>query len=63
MFLSGNDANAKATVREILQAFGWKDILDLGDITTSRAVEMLMPIWLKVWGVMGQTPYNFKIAR
>ncbi len=63
VFMSGNDADAKATVRGILQAFGWNDIMDLGDITSSRAVEMLMPIWLKVWGVMGQTPYNFKIVR
>jgi 8-hydroxy-5-deazaflavin:NADPH oxidoreductase len=63
VFLSGNDADAKATARGILEAFGWKDIMDLGDITSSRAVEMLMPIWLRAWGVMGQTPFNFKIAR
>jgi 8-hydroxy-5-deazaflavin:NADPH oxidoreductase len=37
--------------------------MDLGDITSSRAVEMLMPVWLRTWGVMGQTPFNFKIAR
>jgi 8-hydroxy-5-deazaflavin:NADPH oxidoreductase len=63
VFMSGNDAAAKKTVQSILQAFGWKDIMDLGDIGSSRAVEMLMPIWLKAWGVMGQTPFNFKIAR
>jgi 8-hydroxy-5-deazaflavin:NADPH oxidoreductase len=31
VFMSGNDADAKAAVRGILQAFGWKDIMDLGD--------------------------------
>jgi 8-hydroxy-5-deazaflavin:NADPH oxidoreductase len=63
VFMSGNDADAKKTVQSILQSFGWKDIMDLGDITSSRAVEMLMPVWLRAWGVMGQTPFNFKIAR
>jgi 8-hydroxy-5-deazaflavin:NADPH oxidoreductase len=63
VFMSGNDADAKKTVKSLLQSFGWKDIMDLGDITSSRAVEMLMPIWLRTWGVMGQTPFNFKIAR
>ena len=63
VFMSGNDAAAKAVVKEILQSFGWQDIMDLGDISTSRAVEMLMPIWLRVYGVLGQTPYNFKIVR
>jgi 8-hydroxy-5-deazaflavin:NADPH oxidoreductase len=63
VFMSGNNAGAKATVKDMLQSFGWQDILDLGDISSSRAVEMLMPIWLRVYGVLGQTPYNFKIVR
>ena len=30
--ICGNDADAKAEVTLLLQAFGWRDILDLGDI-------------------------------
>ena len=63
VFMSGNDADAKKTVHSILQSFGWKDIMDLGDIRSSRAVEMLLPVWLRAWGVIGQTPFNFKIVR
>lgn len=63
VFMSGNDGDAKAVVKQVLQSFGWEDIIDLGDITSSRAVEMLMPIWLRLWGVLGQQPYNFKIVR
>ena len=63
VFMSGNDAAAKAVVQEILQSFGWKDIMDLGDISSSRATEMLMPIWLRSWQVIGQAPFNFKIVR
>lgn len=36
VFTCGNDADAKTRVTEILQAFGWKDSIDLGDITASR---------------------------
>jgi 8-hydroxy-5-deazaflavin:NADPH oxidoreductase len=63
VFINGNDAGAKAQVSEILKSFGWKDIMDLGDITASRSVEMLLPVWLKSWGVIGNKPFNFKIVR
>lgn len=63
IFMSGNDAEAKQTVRSILQSLGWQDILDLGDISTSRSVEMLLPLWLRILGVMGHANFNFKIVR
>src|SRR5512135_2758741 len=36
VFICGNDADAKASVMVILREFGWKSIIDLGDITNSR---------------------------
>jgi predicted dinucleotide-binding enzyme len=63
VFVSGNDAEAKKAVGEILQAFGHRDIIDLGDITTARGPEMVMPLWLRVWGALGTGQFNFKIAR
>lgn len=47
VFVSGNDADAKAKVTTTLKEFGWKDseILDLGDITTARGTESLLPVW------------------
>jgi 8-hydroxy-5-deazaflavin:NADPH oxidoreductase len=63
VFMSGNDADAKAMVHGLLTAFGWTDILDLGDIATSRSAEMLLPIWLNIFGIVGQPAYNFKIVR
>lgn len=63
VFMSGNDAQAKKTVQDILQSFGWKDILDLGDITSSRGAEMLLPIWLRTMGALGTGLFNFKIVR
>jgi hypothetical protein len=61
--MSGNDPQAKAQVRELLQEFGWRNIVDLGDITTARGTEMVLPIWLRLWGAFKTPLFNFRIAR
>ena len=64
LFVSGNDAAAKARVIELLKHwFGWRTVIDLGDITTARGTEMLLPIWVRLWGALGTPMFNFKIAR
>ena len=64
MFVCGNDAAAKASVKQWLgEWFGWRDVIDLGDITTARGTEMLLPIWVRLWGALGSPMFNFKIAR
>ena len=64
IFISGNDADAKAKVVKILMEwFGWKSIIDLGDITTARATEMLLPIWIMLMGKYQSPNFNFKIMR
>jgi len=65
VFLSGNDAAAKARVAGWLgEWFGWKpgSIVDVGDITTARGTEMLLPIWVRLWGALGTPYFNFHIA-
>ena len=41
VFVSGDDAGAKATVKSLLAGFGWKDdsIVDLGGIASARGAE------------------------
>jgi predicted dinucleotide-binding enzyme len=63
VFVSGNDADAKQTVTELLKEFGHQDVIDLGDITTARGTEMLLPVWLRLWGALGTPAFNFKIVR
>jgi predicted dinucleotide-binding enzyme len=63
VFLSGNDEAAKATVTELLQSFGHTDVIDLGDISTARGTEMLLPVWLRLMGALGTPAFNFKIVR
>jgi 8-hydroxy-5-deazaflavin:NADPH oxidoreductase len=64
-YISGNDPDAKAEVRKLLNQFGWKDenILDLGDISGARATESMMPIWLRLMGVIHTGAFNFKLIR
>ena len=63
VFVSSDDAEAKARVSELLRSFGWSDIIDLGDITTARGTEMVLPIWVRLFGVLQKPIYNFKIVR
>ena len=63
VFVSGDDAEAKARVSELLRSFGWTDIIDLGDISTARGTEMLLPIWVRLFGVLQKPIFNFKIVR
>jgi predicted dinucleotide-binding enzyme len=64
LFVSGNDADAKARVTELLKTwFGWKNVIDLGDITTARGVEMILPLWVRLYGAFGSPMFNFKVVR
>ena len=63
VFMSGDDAEAKATVSGLLQELGHRDIIDLGDITSARGAEMMMPAWLRLYSVLGTLDFNFKIVR
>jgi predicted dinucleotide-binding enzyme len=63
VFVCGDDAEAKQAVTELLRSFGWTDIVDLGDITAARGTEMLMPIWLRLFGALQKPIFNYKIVR
>lgn len=63
MFVCGNDPAAKATVTGILGSFGWKDVMDLGDIAAARGMEMMLPVWLRLWMATKNAYIGFKIIR
>jgi predicted dinucleotide-binding enzyme len=63
VFVSGNDAPAKAAVAEVLKSLGWKDVLDLGDVSSARGPEMYMAMWLRLWGATGTVAVNIKVVR
>jgi predicted dinucleotide-binding enzyme len=63
VFVSGNDAEAKGQVVALLKAFGWTDVLDLGDLSTARGPEMYMAMWIRLWGATGSGHLNIKVVR
>jgi predicted dinucleotide-binding enzyme len=62
-FISGNDADAKQKVKALLNEFGWKNenILDLGDISSARGTEAVLPVWLRIWNATQNGAFNFKV--
>jgi predicted dinucleotide-binding enzyme len=63
-FVSGNDAGAKGKVVEILKGwFGWKHVVDLGDISTARGTESYVALWVRLYGALGTAEFNVKIVR
>lgn len=64
IFVCGNDEEAKAKVIDILKNwYGWKEIIDLGDISMARGTEMLLPIWLRLWGKLKTPIFNIKVIK
>jgi predicted dinucleotide-binding enzyme len=63
IFLCGDDASAKKTVRGLLESFGWGDILDLGDISAARATESYLPLWIAIWQTLGTATFNIGVIR
>lgn len=65
IFLAGNHENAKKTVRDFLtENFKWKEdsFIDLGDISGSRAAEMLAMVWIRLWQHYQNPVFNFSVA-
>ena len=63
MFMAGNDAAAKGKVKELLQSFGWRHIIDIGDITGARGLEMYLPLWVRLYGTFQTATFNVKVTR
>ena len=64
VFVCGDDDQAKAQVTQLLtEGFGWRDVIDLGDLSAARATEMVLPIWVRLMGTLGTPAFNFKVVR
>jgi predicted dinucleotide-binding enzyme len=65
VFVSGDDADAKESVTQILLAFGWPParVVDLGGIETARGPEQYLPLWLRMAGALGTGAFNIAIDR
>lgn len=63
-FICGNSADAKETVKKLLAEFGWSptSILDLGDISSARGTEAILPVWLRIWMSTQNGAFNLKVV-
>lgn len=62
VFIAGNDATAKAEVAALLRSFGWSSTLDLGDLTACRAMEQLIPLWMRLEQLLGGPDFNLEVV-
>ena len=63
-FVAGNDAEARSSVVAWLNDwYGWTDSIVLGDITNARGMEMVLPLWVRLFGALKTPMFNFKIVK
>ncbi|MFI5500162.1 NADPH-dependent F420 reductase [Nocardia asteroides] len=55
IFLSGDDADAKKQVTELLTGFGWAadQLIDLGPLHTARSTEPTVLLWVSLYQALG----------
>lgn len=61
--ICGNDDAAKGEVTSLLERFGWRDVLDLGDLSNARAMESYVTLWLAMFTALGTPLVNVKVVR
>jgi predicted dinucleotide-binding enzyme len=63
VFICGDDDDAKEQATVLLEDLGWpaSSILDLGDITAARGMEMYLPLWLRLYAAKGTALLNVEV--
>jgi len=62
MFICGNDAEAKKTVGQILDSFGW-EVEDMGMVEAARAIEQLCMLWCIPGFLANNWSHAFKLLK
>jgi 8-hydroxy-5-deazaflavin:NADPH oxidoreductase len=63
MFIAGDDDEAKAQVTELLRAYGWRDVLDLGPLVSARGMEMYTHLHSAIQFALGGGRFGIKVMR
>ncbi len=63
VFVAGNDPAARDVVAGLLGQLGWRDVLDLGDLTAARGLEMWLPLWVRLMQTLGTPQFNLRVVR
>jgi 8-hydroxy-5-deazaflavin:NADPH oxidoreductase len=63
-FICGDAAGAKTQVTEILRGwFGWKHVVDVGDLTAARGLEAWLLLWIRLYGALETPNFNVRLVR
>lgn len=63
IFVAGNDVIARQTAASLAADLGWTDVFDLGDLTAARGLEMYLPLWVRLFSLIGRPNFNIKVVR
>ena len=63
IFVAGNDPDSRQTAAALAADLGWADVFDLGDLTGARALEMFIPLWVRMYVHLGRPNFNIKVVR
>ncbi|MEM1417585.1 MAG: NAD(P)-binding domain-containing protein [Myxococcota bacterium] len=64
MLICGDDADAKAEVAARLRDwFGWRDVVDVGDMRCARGLEAYLLLWTRLYGALGTPSFSIKLVR
>jgi predicted dinucleotide-binding enzyme len=61
MLIAGDHEDAKRTVADILEDFGWPEPVDIGGIDGARELEAICIAWVKIGGARGAWDHGFKL--
>lgn len=64
VFMAGDDDDAKAEVRSLLESFGWPagSVRDVGGLEAARGLEMYLPFWISLRMTLGHNAFNIRVV-
>jgi predicted dinucleotide-binding enzyme len=62
MFVAGNDPAAKTAATNVLGQYGWRSVIDVGDIAAARGMEMMLPMWVNLMSARGSARFGYRIV-
>jgi predicted dinucleotide-binding enzyme len=63
VFAASDDAEARQVVVGLLRELGWVDVVEFDGLSNARGLEMWLPLWVRLMGVLGTAEFNLKLVR
>ena len=63
IFIAGDDPLGRKAVRDLLGELGWVDIVEFPSLEAARALEMWLPLWVRLMANLGTADFNLRLVR